>query len=405
MPLKVGVALIAYSSLDKDGVNVPIVPVGLNYFSAHRWRGRAVVEYGDPIYIDPSTLKQYKAGGAEKREVCNALLDRIQDGMRSVIVSAPDYDTLLLIHTARRLYQRRGLKSKEKQDMARRFAEGYKMLMLMVQGDPPQAWLDLQERVVAYQQELRDLGIKDYQVPGLDRERTTMDGLENIETDEILKEVRLPYQIVHLLVLLALAAIPVTFLNLPVGILAGIYSERRREKALAKSKVKVKGFDVMLTEKVMFCIVAIPTLWSIYFLIFYFCTDFDGPTIALCMLSMPLFAYVGIIVSDAGMVEVKDLRPYVMRLFPSTRRRLKKLPAIRKQLQIDMRLFIKKVGPALGEIYYGKQLDWTQIQEKARKFSSQPDLLKGDKSTVEDLLAGKPGEAPDITDESQKKDN
>ena len=46
LPLKVGVALIAYSSLEKDGINVPIVPVGLNYFQAHRWRGRAVVEVG-----------------------------------------------------------------------------------------------------------------------------------------------------------------------------------------------------------------------------------------------------------------------------------------------------------------------------------------------------------------------
>lgn len=39
-------ALIAYSALEKDGINVPIVPVGLNYFKAHRWRGRAVVEVG-----------------------------------------------------------------------------------------------------------------------------------------------------------------------------------------------------------------------------------------------------------------------------------------------------------------------------------------------------------------------
>jgi len=124
LPLKVGVALIAYSALEKDGLNVPIVPVGLNYFRTHRWRGRAVVEYGDPIYIDPSTLNAYKGGGAEKREVCNGLMDRIADSMRSVIVSAPDYDSLQVIHTARRLYQRRGLQAGEKQELARRFAEG-----------------------------------------------------------------------------------------------------------------------------------------------------------------------------------------------------------------------------------------------------------------------------------------
>jgi glycerol-3-phosphate O-acyltransferase/dihydroxyacetone phosphate acyltransferase len=139
LPLKVGVALIAYSALEKDGISVPIVPVGLNYFQAHRWRGRAVVEYGRPIYVDPSTLRAYQAGGQEKRTVCNELLDRIQDSMKSVIVSTPDYETLQLIHTARRLYQRRGVQGKEKQDLSRRFAEGYKRLVTMVQGDPPEA--------------------------------------------------------------------------------------------------------------------------------------------------------------------------------------------------------------------------------------------------------------------------
>ena len=369
LPLKVGVALIAYSALEKDGLNVPIVPVGLNYFRTHRWRGRAVVEYGDPIYIEPSTLNAYKAGGAERRQVCNALIDRIADSMRSVIVSTPDYDSLQIIHTARRLYQRRELQTAEKQELARRFAEGYKQLMLMVKGDPPEAWKDLQQRLVEYQTELRELGIRDYQVPGLDREKTTPS--EVTQGDEILKEIRLPYQIVHLLIVLALAAVPTLFLNLPVGVLAGLYSEKRRKKALAGSKVKIRGFDVMMTEKIVFCMVGVPSLWIFYGLLMAVFTDFDGPTIALCILSFPLFAYTGIVVSEAGMVDIKDLRPYYMRLFPSSRRRLKALPKIRKELQIDMRAFIKRVGPALGEIYYGKELDWTQIQEKSRKSSLQ----------------------------------
>jgi glycerol-3-phosphate O-acyltransferase/dihydroxyacetone phosphate acyltransferase len=137
-------------------------------------------------------------------------------------------------------------------------------------------------------------------VPGLDRTLNEDSHLEDIDGDRILQEVKLPYQIIHLLVVLLLAAIPTVFLNLPVGILAGLYSERRRKKALAKSKVKIRAFDVMLTEKVVFCIVAIPTLWFIYFVLLYFFTDFDAPTIALCIMSLPLFAYVGIIVSEAG---------------------------------------------------------------------------------------------------------
>jgi glycerol-3-phosphate O-acyltransferase/dihydroxyacetone phosphate acyltransferase len=138
LPLKVGVALIAYSALEKDDLNVPIVPVGLNYFRSHRWRGRATVEFGEPIWVDPSTLNDYKAGGADRYRVCNEFLDRIQDSMRSVLVSTPDYESLQLVHTARRLYQRKGLVGKEKQDMSRRFAEGFKMLSFLTQGDPPE---------------------------------------------------------------------------------------------------------------------------------------------------------------------------------------------------------------------------------------------------------------------------
>jgi len=387
LPLKVGVALIAYSALEKDDLNVPIVPVGLNYFRSHRWRGTVTVEFGQPIWIDPSTVKNYKAGGTDKRRVCNELLDRIQDSMRSVIVATPDYESLQLIHTARRLYQRKGLQGKEKQDMARRFAEGYKMLSLLTQGDPPERWLNLQQRMITYQKELRELGIRDYQVPGLDREKSE---ISELEPDDVLGYLRIPYQIVHILFLLLLAAIPTLFLNLPVGILAGIYSERRRKKLLAKSKVKIRAYDVMLTEKVLFCIVAIPSLWFFYFLVFTIFTDFDRPTIGLFTVSFPLFAYIGIIATEAGMVSIKDIRPYYKRLFPSSRRKLRALPATRRQLQVDLRAFIKKVGPALGEIYYGKELNWQQIQERSRLSSARlKDLSHEDTSTQEEQSGDK----------------
>jgi len=166
----------------------------------------------------------------------------------------------------------------------------------------------------------------------------------SVDGDAVLSILQLFYNIVHLLFLLMLAAVPVLLLNLPVGILAGIYSERRRMKALAKSKVKIRGFDVVLTERVVFCLVMVPTLWVIYGIMLVCFTDMDGPTIALTILSMPLFAYVGIIVSDAGMVDLQDFRPYLMRLWPPARQRLSRLPASRRKLQEDLRAFIKSIG-------------------------------------------------------------
>ena len=77
LPLKAGVALIAYSALEKDGLSVPIVPVGLNYFHRHKIRGRVTVEYGRPIFIDPSTLADFTRGGDSRRRVCNEVLERL----------------------------------------------------------------------------------------------------------------------------------------------------------------------------------------------------------------------------------------------------------------------------------------------------------------------------------------
>lgn len=350
LPLKAGVSLIAYSALEQSGASIPIVPVGLNYFRAHRWRGRAVIEYGTPIAIDPKTLGAYQAGGNERRAVCNDFLNDIETSMKSVIVSTPDFETLEMIHAARRLYQRRGkVSSSDKQDLSRRFAEGYKRLMLMANGKPPPEWQDLQERIMAYRKDLKELGLKDYQVVSLSSEHLDQ---ETVDGDAVLSFLQIPYQIVHLLGVLALAAVPVLFLNLPVGILAGLYSERRRLSALKRSKVKIHGYDVMLTEKVLFCIVMVPILWICYGLALVYGTEMDNPTVFLCLMSMPVFAYLGILASEAGMVDFKHLYPHLIRLLPSARRRLATLPRKRLLLQKDLRDFIRNIGPGLGEIYY-----------------------------------------------------
>lgn len=61
LPLKVGIALIAYSALEQNGSSVPIVPVGLNYFRGHRFRGRVTVEFGKVRFVATArTLKTEK---------------------------------------------------------------------------------------------------------------------------------------------------------------------------------------------------------------------------------------------------------------------------------------------------------------------------------------------------------
>ena len=53
-------------------------------------------------------------------------------------------------------------------------------MLLQAKGDPPEEWVSLQRRLLAYQRELNELGIKDYQVVGLDHEEVSFNRLENI---------------------------------------------------------------------------------------------------------------------------------------------------------------------------------------------------------------------------------
>jgi len=114
----------------------------------------------------------------------------------------------------------------------------------------------------------------------------------------------------------------------------------------------------------------VPALWITYGLVFWR-LGWDGPSIGLTLLCLPLFSYVAIVVADAGMVDIQDLRPYFMRLVvPSTRRRWQALPSIRKVLADDLRRTIRTIGPSLGDLYFEKEVDWTVVQENMKKLGN-----------------------------------
>jgi glycerol-3-phosphate O-acyltransferase / dihydroxyacetone phosphate acyltransferase len=204
---------------------------------------------------------------------------------------------------------------------------------------------------------LDELGIRDHQIPSLESEETS-----DTDADKVMARMRIPFRIIEFIFLLLVSAIPAIFLNLPVGLIARYWALHRREKALRASKVKVKGMDVMLSEKVLLCIVLVPSLWIFYAILLIKFTDWDISTISVALWSFPVFSYMGIVTTEAGMISFKDLKPHIMRLYPSTRRRMLALPAVRRALQEDLRNFIRKIGPSLGDVYTEKTFDWTDFQ-------------------------------------------
>lgn len=70
--------------------------VGLSYFHPHKFRSRAVVEFGAPMDVPPELVEEFGKGGKEKREACQKLLDLIYDGLKTVTIRTPDWETLMV---------------------------------------------------------------------------------------------------------------------------------------------------------------------------------------------------------------------------------------------------------------------------------------------------------------------
>ena len=71
-----------------------IIPCGMNYFHAHKFRSRAVVEFGNPIDVPSELIELYRSG--ERREATNQLLQIVYQALVAVTVTSPDYDTLMV---------------------------------------------------------------------------------------------------------------------------------------------------------------------------------------------------------------------------------------------------------------------------------------------------------------------
>ncbi|RHY31033.1 hypothetical protein DYB32_003820 [Aphanomyces invadans] len=347
LPLKAGVALMAFGAKDRYHITVPVVPVGLNYFRGHRFRGRVVIEFGEPIAVTNEAMDEYKA---DKRKACNAFLTAVEEGMRSVIVTAPDYNVLQLVYTARRLWQPSGVKltPKDTQDLNRRFAEAYKILKdaQTAQEDLTQLALKLDE----YRKSLNLMGLKDHQVPHI-----AWWSVHDVLASAI-----------YGVVIFGLASIPSFVLNAPVGLVARYVARAEQTKALAGSNVKIAARDVILSKKISFSMVAVPTLWLFYTLLAILLTNWRWSSIFLLTASFPLFSYFGVRSVEAGIIELKTLRPLFYRLQPKYRKIQDELPQRRARLQMEVRMFVKKYAPILGPLTDPSPIDWSAYMHARR---------------------------------------
>lgn len=79
---------------EKRDCNLKIIPVGMNYFHAHKFRSRAVIEFGTALDVPLDLVDKYTGDG--RREAIGTMLEMVREALETVTVTAPDYDTLLV---------------------------------------------------------------------------------------------------------------------------------------------------------------------------------------------------------------------------------------------------------------------------------------------------------------------
>lgn len=340
LPLKAGLAIMALGALEKDpNCNVKIVPVGMNYFHAHKFRSRAVIEFGAPIDIEPELVRQYSTG--QKREAVGEVLNRVFDGLSAVTVQAPNYDTLMLIQAVRRLYNPKGkpLPLPTVVELNRRLIKGYETYK-----DDPRI-VALRTDVLNYNRALFRMNIRDHQV----------------------SYAKFPiWKVVYLLIyrslkvmILGLAALPGVILFSPVFILGKLISRQKAKEALAASSVKVKARDVVATWKILVSLALAPTLDFIYTVILTAWTYKNRvrgmvPTwvplwfIAIAGIAFfPAICFAALRVGEIGMDILKSLKPLWFAVSPSGSNTLVKLRAERENLIERINTVINELGPEL----------------------------------------------------------
>ncbi|ORX53972.1 hypothetical protein DM01DRAFT_266312 [Hesseltinella vesiculosa] len=341
LPLKAGFAIMALSAMaENDHLNVKIVPVGklpptgLNYFHPHRFRSRVVVSYGSAITVQRDLVDKYKQGGPAKREAIAQLLDEGHEGLKAVTTNAPDYDTLMILAAARRLYKpaaTRKLRIDQVVDLNRRFLLGYRYFK-----DDPQC-KELASKVKAYNNQLKYFGMHDHQVS---RTESSLFSAAPILISRLVR-----------LVILAILGFPALILNAPMMLVVRMISLKKQKEALAGSSVKVAARDVLASWKVIVALVVFPLLYGSYsVLLMLYLWRLRGLGLkatlgwgALSFAIQPFFAYAGVRLVETGLELLKSLKPLMMAVLDPDA--ASSLRTMREHLSEDVTQFVNAHGP------------------------------------------------------------
>lgn len=344
LPLKPGVAIMALGSIaaitqdDMDpDAEISIVPTGLYYFHPNKFRSRAVLEFGKPVVVRKKDGENYVK---DPKGSVDSLLNTIKLSLHSVIIQAPDRETLRTIQAIRRLYKSK-LEDNYEMPLAtvnevnRRLLIGYKHFLNRE---------DIQKlfkSVEDYNRLIYLMGLNDRQIQ-----------VQSINTNKVRALKLLVARLAKLIFFLALSFPGIT-LFLPVFLMVRYYSAKKQREALAKSTVKVKAKDVVASWKVITALVTAPIFYTFYSIVgvkiirSYDLCYIRNPLLlfVFCYMLLVLTTYCAYRVGEAGMDIFKSFPPLFIQLISS--KSIIKLKQYREKLSQEVTDVIDKLGPEI----------------------------------------------------------
>jgi glycerol-3-phosphate O-acyltransferase / dihydroxyacetone phosphate acyltransferase len=355
LPLKAGVAIMALGALAANpDCGLKIIPCGMNYFHAHKFRSRAVIEFGHPIEVHPDQIEAYKKG--DRRNAVGSLLETVYQGLVAVTQISPDYETLMLVQAARRLYNPTGKKIPLPLvvELNRRLVKGY------TQYQDDERIIQLKKSVGEYNRALSSLGLRDHQVEWGNVKRRPW----------YLILGTLIYRLGKLIIL-SMGTLPGLTMFWPVFVTTKLISMKKSKEALAASAVKLQGRDVVTTWKLLVALAFAPALYIYYTVIvsiwlyynrvgghytgrvpsWMIARTYIADWVPLWLFSIFFFilctsiTFAALRFGEVGMDIIKSLPPLFVALNPTSSSSLVKLRARRAKLSAAVTDLINTLGP------------------------------------------------------------
>lgn len=365
--LKPGVAIMALGTVAKyleEGTEVSIVPCGLNYFHPHKFRSRAVAEYGKPIVVTREMGEEYKK---DARAAVNKLMKCIETSLKTVTTQAPDYQTLQVIQAARRLYSYGRFSNPPLPvvvEINRNLLIGYSKFK------DDSRIQHLKHSVLEYNKKLQYLGIRDHQV-------------EAVNGNFIEGTILLIHRIL-MLVFYSILSLPGTILFSPIFIACRKISKDKQVKALKNSIVKIKATDVLASWKVLVALFFAPLCYFIYSLLGtwlsikyqllpFFTSSYFGIPFIFCSIWMVLVlaTFSALKMGESGMDVLKSIKPLYLSLISSTKE-LSDLRDERAKLSLEVTEIVNELGPKV----FSKFNDETHLNKLADDIEDEYEIVR-----------------------------